>query len=121
MGLSPQQVKLRRHLLPTVDRDNVKVGELGDSSDLSGNLNGELTRGHQADRLKPSRRVQILQHGNRRRSRLPGPRAGLTDDVLTLKRRWDHVSLDIARLHELHLVKGFEEADFNAKIGEGLG
>jgi len=120
MRLAAQLVKLHGHLLPAVDGDYVQAGELRKAFQLPGHLDGEFSCGNEADRLKPARRVQLLQDRQSESRRLTRSGARLTEDIPTLQGIRDHSPLDVGRLDKPHLPEGFEESDLDAEIGERL-
>jgi hypothetical protein len=119
--LASELVKLGGDFLPTVHRDHVQVGELGDSPQLGGDLYGKLPRGGQAQGLKPPGRIELLQNGQAESGRLSRARAGLAEQIVSLQRRWNQRSLNVAGFNELHFAEGLQETSLNAQIGKRLG
>ena len=102
---------LTAHRSAAVDRDDLGAAELGELLELAPDLEGELARRRQDQRLDARLRAlhQAVDDGEAERGRLSGAGAGLDDEALAARRGVEDGELDRRRVDVAERVDGLPD------------
>jgi len=105
---------------PAVGEHRAKTQVLGETLRLAGDLDRELPRRADDDRLRPlGAGLERLEDRDEERQRFPRPRLGDADQVPALEKERDRLGLDRGRRVITDLVEAFLDLRPQPEITEG--
>ena len=116
-----QRADLAVHAGSAIDRDGLDVSELTDAGDLVGDLDAQLARRREHQRLDMAGgAIDLLHDGDPEGGGLPGTGLRLPDQVGAGSQRRDGAGLDFGRDLIAHPLEGSRDGDRNLDLAKAV-